>query len=318
MKASRTLEPSQISENLLLFLLFPGLAMSLGWGLRGYIGGGFFGAMIPGALVVMAVCLLLRSRPGWAAVATVFGTIGVAFGGQMTYGQTIGHIVLPSSFLWGFTGLALKGCVWGLLGGAMIGLGFSHRQHRRKEIIIAFLLLLGAYYIGWRVINEPRLIYFSNPFDRPRGESWAGLMFGTFALVAYLDSKAGWKSGHLPLRFMLWGGLAGLVGFGGGGLWMAISRQVPESLAWLPYWKFMEYSFGLCFGMGLGYCAYLNRRALSLYGGTDTEASPPGEAGLPDGGADGDRDSFLAFLGHRTRRPPSARGAAQRARAAGG
>jgi hypothetical protein len=273
MNVSSENEQSQLSHKLVCYLLFPGVAMSLGWGLRGYIGGGPFGAMIPGALVTMAICLLIRSQPSWTALATVFGTVGVAFGGQMTYGQTIGHIVLPESFLWGFLGLSLKGCIWGLLGGAMIGLGFSHRQHQRRDIIIGFILLLLASYVGWRLINEPKLIYFSNPVDRPRGESWAGLLFGAIALVAYLEACAGRKAGKLPLKFMLWGGLAGLIGFGGGGLWMALSRQVPETLRWLPYWKFMEYSFGLCFGVGLGYCAYRNRTTLFRFGDTDQNDS---------------------------------------------
>ena len=36
-----------------LFLALPAIAMMLGWGLRGHIGGGPFGAMIPGAMVAL-------------------------------------------------------------------------------------------------------------------------------------------------------------------------------------------------------------------------------------------------------------------------
>ena len=37
-------------RSLASWILAPAVVMSLGWGLRGYIGGGPFGAMIPGAL----------------------------------------------------------------------------------------------------------------------------------------------------------------------------------------------------------------------------------------------------------------------------
>ena len=49
-----------------IYVLFPGIAMLLGWGLRGYIGGGPFGAMIPGCFVALALCLphILPRRAG--------------------------------------------------------------------------------------------------------------------------------------------------------------------------------------------------------------------------------------------------------------
>ena len=42
------------------FIMFPAVAMMLGWGLRGYIGGGPFGAMIPGAMVAISLSMLLK------------------------------------------------------------------------------------------------------------------------------------------------------------------------------------------------------------------------------------------------------------------
>ncbi|MDX1284844.1 MAG: hypothetical protein R3182_07530, partial [Draconibacterium sp.] len=43
-----------------MFVFFPAIAMLLGWGLRGHIGGGPFGAMIPGAMVALTICMLLE------------------------------------------------------------------------------------------------------------------------------------------------------------------------------------------------------------------------------------------------------------------
>ncbi|MFH1743210.1 MAG: hypothetical protein ABIH23_29745 [bacterium] len=253
-----------------LYVLFPGIAMSLGWGLRGYIGGGPFGAMIPGCMVALTLCLLLRQSGSLAALAALFGAIGVGFGGQMTYGQTIGFIIKSETFWWGFTGLTLKGAVWGLLGGAMIGIGLNYRNYLPKDVVIALVLLILASFIGWKLINEPKLIYFSDPINKPRGESWAGLLLGAIVLIGYLKFRARSQTACLPLRFALWGALAGSIGFGGGGIWMAIGPNLSVNQQWYPWWKFMEFSFGLCFGIGLGLCTFYNRQYLDCGKQTDS------------------------------------------------
>ena len=38
-----------------LFIIFPAVTMLFGWGLRGYISGGPFGAMIPDAMVAISI-----------------------------------------------------------------------------------------------------------------------------------------------------------------------------------------------------------------------------------------------------------------------
>ncbi len=68
-----------------------GLAVSVGWGIRGDYGHEA-GAMIPGALVGLAVCLA-SGRDGWwhrASIMGLCGAIGRAFGGRMSYGRIIG------------------------------------------------------------------------------------------------------------------------------------------------------------------------------------------------------------------------------------
>src|SRR5688572_19888221 len=112
----------------LAWVLIPAVVMSLGWGLRGYIGGGPFGAMIPGALVTLMICRFLGYNARASAAVVAFGAFGVGFGGLMTYGQTLGLLRADESFSWGLTGTTLKGGVWGLLGGAVIGLGFASRH----------------------------------------------------------------------------------------------------------------------------------------------------------------------------------------------
>src|SRR5688572_23243750 len=158
--------------------------MSLGWGLRGYIGGGSLGAMIPGAMVGLALCLLLN-RQRDAGLIAAFAAVGVGFGGQETYGQTVHISSLPELWAWGMTGFTLKGAVWGLLGGACMGIAFVRDRYTRRDLLISFGLMIVGTWIGWKLVNNPKLIYFSNLNDRPREELWAGLLLGGVLLIGW-------------------------------------------------------------------------------------------------------------------------------------
>lgn len=254
-----------------LYVLFPAVAMLLGWGLRGYIGGGPYGALIPGSFVALTLCLLLGYRMETAAVAALFGAIGVGYGGNMTYGQTLGFLRETDTIYWGVLGCLVKGSIWGLLGGAVLGIGLSRNHYDRRTLIIAFAITIVAFIIGVKLINEPKLIYFSNRFDKPRGESWAGLLFAALSLLAFLRSRGSKKAFVIPLRFALWGALGGGIGFGGGCLFLAFG---PAEWRWVGWWKMMEFSFGFIFGAALGWCAWLNRDRLREAGQQGTTPEP--------------------------------------------
>ncbi|MBL8176037.1 MAG: hypothetical protein JNK48_15270 [Bryobacterales bacterium] len=241
------------------WILFPALTMSLGWGLRGYIGGGPLGAMIPGALVALCLCLLLDRRGDDAAIVAAWGAVGVGFGGQMTYGQTIGLALAESTRAWGLTGLAVKGAIWGFLGGAVIALALLRHKFPRRDLLIALALMAIATFAGWKLLNEPKLIYFSHPTDRPRPEIWFGLLAGAAAMLAWLRNAT-------LVHFALIGAVAGGIGFGFGGYIQVLGIPYPKPL--IGYWKQMELFLGLMLGAGLGLPAWLHRHEL---GGTPVE-----------------------------------------------
>ncbi len=219
--------------------------MSLGWGLRGYIGGGPFGAMIPGAMVALVLCRLHGLGGERAALAAVFGAIGVGFGGEMTYGQTVGFVREPGAVAWGLAGLALKGAVWGLAGGAFVAAGLAGVSLRRLATALA--VWGGLVALGWAVVNWPKWIYFSNLLDRPREEVWAGLLLGGLGFAFTLRGVPRMR------RFLLGGLLGGGAGFGLGGVWIFIGDNAGWEVA--PWWKLMEFTFGALFGAGLGWAA---------------------------------------------------------------
>ncbi|MBI3681766.1 MAG: hypothetical protein HY235_15400 [Acidobacteria bacterium] len=247
-------------RGLWMYAFFPALTMSLGWGLRGFIGGGPLGAMIPGALVAMTLCMLLdRDAPSSGLIAA-FGAIGVGFGGEMTYGQTVGFIIKPETYVWGLAGLTLKGAVWGLLGGAVLGTAMVERRFTRTGIAVALASIVAGTYAGWKWINEPKLIYFSDPVNKPRAEIWAGLLLGALLFLACLRLAG---DSRIPAGFALAGFISGGIGFGLGGTLMMLGMHQPYLQRWNPWWKLMEMVFGFCFGLGLGLFAWRRRQELS-------------------------------------------------------
>jgi hypothetical protein len=212
-------------------MILAALMMSIGWALRGSIGGGPLGAMIPGALWAMAVA----HQKGWSArrasLLVGLSALGFGMGGQETYGQSIGLLREVDTRWWGLLGLTLKGAIWGMLAGTIVSLTWLMPA---RPVRVA-VLLLGGSQAGWMFINEPKRIYFSHPFLQPRVEIWAGLGLSALAVLALLRNR-------MAFRLALFGLIGGGLGFGGGSFF----NLVP--VAGFPGWKMMEFTFGLVMG----------------------------------------------------------------------
>src|SRR3972149_4716544 len=128
-------------------ILLAALSLSIGWGVRGNWGHDF-GAMIPGALAAMAVCLT-SGRPDWrerVAYFAFFGALGWSFGGSLSYMQVVGytHSGHFLSMAYGFACLFVIGFLWGAIGGAGTALPAVLDRQRLTElfppIVVLFLL----------------------------------------------------------------------------------------------------------------------------------------------------------------------------------
>ncbi|TWU08666.1 hypothetical protein CA54_39020 [Symmachiella macrocystis] len=244
----------------LLFFIYPAIAMLLGWGLRGTIGGGPIGALIPGAMVSLVLCQLLNRRNSVGFIICL-GALGIGIGGHQTYGQTIGLSRFGETYLWGSFAMAVKGAVWGFLGGAVLGLAFVRDRFTTKQILFAMTAMVAATFVGWAYLDAPRhpYFYFSDP-DKPRAEIWAGLLLGGLALLASLAVSSDNK---VPASFAMWGLLFGGLGFGLGGQLIAFGSRLDPPYRSFSWWKGMEFSFGFLLGGGLGLAAYFNRDQLA-------------------------------------------------------
>ena len=234
------------------FVLLPTLAVWLGWGVRGQIGFAT-GAMIPGALLGLALAVLLKEKqvsPGLLAGLTA---VGFGFGADETTLQTAGYLMGSNpdhvvNLGLAYSGLALKGALWAMFGGVGLGLGLAAYLYRKRDIVIGMLLLIAAFYVGVWTINRPMLLYFS--LDRP--EIWAGLLLGGITLLTWLTLRGGTR---IPLVLAACAALGGGVGYP-----IAVTLAAAgmhSSLVGYDWWKLAETTFGAFIGAGVGLGAYL-------------------------------------------------------------
>jgi len=135
------------------------LSLSIGWGIRGNFGHEH-GAMIPGALAAMAAVLAI-GRDDWhrrIAFFGVFGAIGWAFGGSMSYGHVLAytHSGDPPNILYGFGCLYLIGFLWGALGGAGTALPAYLNRERLTGLlppIVWFFAVLAIHDLTYEPLN---------------------------------------------------------------------------------------------------------------------------------------------------------------------
>ncbi len=153
-------------------ILLAGLSLSIGWGIRGNFGHEY-GAMIPGALTAIAVCLL-SGRDDWrdrVAYFGMFGALGWAFGGSMSYMQVVAytHSGQLASQHFGFFGLFFIGFLWAAMGGA----GTAFPAVVDKERLTAIFRPLCWIFVGWIIFNKFLLYYFETLFPANYDATWS-------------------------------------------------------------------------------------------------------------------------------------------------
>ncbi len=272
----RRLEGSEGARaNPALAIFTSGVAMSLGWGLRGQFGGPM-GAMVPGALVAMALALCtggpITPAQFWFIAAS--GALGFSIGGEETYMQTASLAAHPDSALWGYLGLAVKGAEWGGLAGLFLGSALGGRRYTAGELLTGFNVAWALAFPAYWLVNVPKLVYSSGGSGRPRPEAWAALT--TVWLVLLLFARL--KEDRAAVRLSLFAALGCGIGFP---LfqWVNLtgSRLLPGTAPNMDWWKVVECGLGLSGGLALGWGWHRWQQAPTFH----DEPSRPGLSGLP-------------------------------------
>ena len=252
-------------------ILFAGLAMSLGWGIRGNFGHET-GAMIPGALIGLAVCLI-AGREDWLErwpFFAILGAVGWAFGGQMSYGIVIGYTRASDfvSVAYGYSGLFLIGGLWGAVGAGFLMLAVLRKRDELVELIPPFLAILVAWLIEdalfvtlWGDVEPDAIYYFDTDWFAAVAALAALLLFAVFqrkisrAVSFMLHLTIGWILGlltfvtllgwHLsPPRSDNWAGMVGLWA----GLLIFFARKKMTPAIWASLLAFLFSGIGFSTG----------------------------------------------------------------------
>ena len=238
------------------FVVVPALAVGMGWGVRGQLGHST-GAMIPGALLGLALSILLNGRQFSPGLAVGLTAVGFGFGAAETTRQTAGLLTGANpghvtNLGLAYPGLALKGALWAMFAGAGLGLALAAYVYRKRDAVIGALLLVATFYPGWWAINKPKLIYFS--VDRP--EIWGGLLVGGITLLVWVTIRG---QTRIPLQLAGWAALSGGVGYP---VAVALAAAgMHSAYANYPWMKLAEITFGAFMGAGIG---FLNSNMLVL------------------------------------------------------
>ncbi len=158
--------------------------MSVGWGLRGDYGHEA-GAMMPGALFGLALCLA-AGRADWArrgATIAALCAIGWAFGGQMSYGMVIGYTAHADfrNVLYGYASLFVIGGLWGAVGAGILALALT----MRRSELNAFTGPLIAVYAGWKLLDFSGATEWLDVRWNPYDVDWVAACSALVIALAY-------------------------------------------------------------------------------------------------------------------------------------
>ncbi|MBI5083670.1 MAG: hypothetical protein HZB13_03605 [Acidobacteria bacterium] len=220
-------------------VLLPMLSLSIGWGIRGNFGHEA-GAMLPGALCALAVCLF-SGREDWRARApyfAMFGALGWAFGGSIAYMPPLGytHSGHWPTQVYGYLAMFVMGFLWAGMGGAGTAYAATEERGRLAAIFkpLCFIFALWAAQYFWQ--DD-----FTAWYERARGAASSdGSDFRQRDPFYWLDSE--WVEALLALvglcAFDLWErrfrGAWKLIPFAAGGAAAGFGVQrALEALGWL-------------------------------------------------------------------------------------
>ncbi|TKJ33188.1 MAG: hypothetical protein CEE38_21265 [Planctomycetes bacterium B3_Pla] len=207
-----------VSDLELAGIVLAALAMSVGWGFRGDYGHEA-GAMVPGALLGLAICLASGREDWWqrSTIMAMCGAVGWAFGGQMSYGRVIGYTASSSlpNVAYGYACLFLIGGLWAGIGTAILSLSVTES----RSYLERFAGPLVALWLVWFAMDLTGLTgwlaetWYLNDTDWLAASS-ALLVAGVYAVVVprcrpacafIMVLAAGWWAGYIILT-----GLSGL------------------------------------------------------------------------------------------------------------
>ena len=206
-------------------VLLCGLALSVGWGIRGNFGHEY-GAAFAGCLAAIVIALL-AGRTDWrerVLYFAFFGAIGWGFGGSVSYMQVIaytqsGHEL---SQWYGYVGLFYIGFLWAALGGAGTALAAVAERKLLVQLFKPILFLFVVWFIQ-DLIEDPIVewiqsdIAFDHTWSRHKSPLYwldADYLAALFAVLAMALYDLFTRAEKNRLLLPIFGALGALLGWG--------------------------------------------------------------------------------------------------------
>lgn len=162
----------------------------------------------------------------------------------MSYGLIVGYgrSLEFVNALYGLAMLGVVGGLYGFLGGGLFGLGLSGRsQAKTSWASLISEMVAGAILVYWIVILQ--LGWKMTP---PRSELWAACLGAALALGWFL-----YRESHIAaLRTAAFSALGAGFGFSLGNFLQTVGTATGLMFNW---WNVMEFTLGLCGGLGMLY-----------------------------------------------------------------
>lgn len=255
---------------ILISVLFAVFAVSYGWGIRGFVIGGEKGALLPGALMGIAVAFFSMGEAGkdfWMYFAAA-GALTMFYGGTETYAQTMSYLLSRdvegpyfNKLKKGVIGIFLKGGLWFSIPGFVLALLPSALAGEYKiwEIALLFLSFPVVSFVGTKIFNTPydkaKGIFPKLYFSLDRREEWGSNVMIILVLTVFSLVKGDFYSLGAGLAGFIVGGLGFLIGL----VFYDIERRYGDKIfgkrlhrkGYIDGWKIMEHAFGAFAGGGL-------------------------------------------------------------------
>ncbi|GMW01387.1 MAG: hypothetical protein AMXMBFR84_25240 [Candidatus Hydrogenedentota bacterium] len=228
--------------NPLLLCLMSGIGMAFGWQYRGVVGHES-GGMVAGAILGMVLCLG-SGRPDWhrrSMVAALFGAVGFAWGGSLTFMEYTLYVSSYSfpTVLFGYAGIFFIGVLWCGLGCGTIGIALTLPRTRLESLARAFATVCAFYfaaYLAFAFRPDWQAAYAVYTQEHWHDGEWLAALLGLIASGVHwiarpkdraaagflFLSAVAWWTGYLvltkfgglalvpPYRSESWGGVLGM------------------------------------------------------------------------------------------------------------
>ncbi len=256
--------------SILLAVLFAGFAVSYGWGIRGFVIGGEKGALLPGALMGIAVAFFSMGEAGkdfWMFFAAA-GALTMFYGGTETYAQTMSFLLSRdkegpyyNQLKKGVIGIFLKGGLWFSIPGFVLAFLPTALTGAYKiwEVALLFASFPVVSFIGTKIFNVPydkaKGIHPKLYFSLDRREEWGSNVMIILVLTVFSLVKGDFYALGAGITGFIVGGFGFLLGL----VLYDIERRHGDKIfgkrlhgkGYIDGWKIMEHAFGAFAGGGL-------------------------------------------------------------------